>query len=249
MKQPSPEKAESSVVFSLAELTKLQQERIDEAARDEAARVEAERVAAAKKKDEEAKRRADDEERRARAEAMRRVDEAQIEAAKNAEIERRAMEQRHRHELARLQAENAHAREMAQLAETRRPRVVSASLVAGILAVVAVLVVGALLWTISVVPKRQTDAIQALSQKEQDIAAEHATADAAHQKKLDDMQIELDRLKEQVKNAMTKTALTADPKPKPPVSVTHVVPTSTSTASSGCDVDVPGVPMCAKKAK
>jgi hypothetical protein len=238
---------ESSVVFSLAELTKLQLARLDEAARDAAARQEAAKLAEAKKKDDEARRRAEDDARRARTEEMRRLDDAQIEAAKKAEIEHRALEQRHRLELARLQAENAHAREMAALAETKRPRGVSTSVIAGLLAVTAALVIGALIWIVAVMPKRQDEAIRQLSQQEQSVAAEHASVDAAHRKSLDDLQHQLDELKKTMQDAATKTKIETAPTTKiKTVPTTHVGPTTTSTTSTGCDIEVAGVPMCSK---
>lgn len=116
--------SESSVLFSLQELMTLEKSRVEEEEqhrRQQAeaatqAKLEAERRTRA---EQEQRLREEDEHRR-QAELRRRMEEAQIEAAKLAEIEKRSLEQRHHLQMEAVAQQQAHERQIQQIQAQKR---------------------------------------------------------------------------------------------------------------------------------
>lgn len=118
-----PDTKDSSVLFSLKELMKIEQTRLAEeyakvesiAAEERAAHAESERRA----REEEAARRAAEEERRRNYEHQRRLQDAEIEAAKAMAIEMKRLETQHRLEMEARAQLQAHEKQVAVLAASR----------------------------------------------------------------------------------------------------------------------------------
>jgi hypothetical protein len=116
--------SESSVLFSLQELMSLEKSRVEEEEqhrRQQAeaatqARLDAERRTRA---EQEQRLREEDEQRR-QVELRRRMDEAQIEAAKHAEIEKRRLEEQHRLQMEAVAQQQAHERQIQQIQAQKR---------------------------------------------------------------------------------------------------------------------------------
>jgi colicin import membrane protein len=136
------ETRESSVLFSLNQLMRIEEDRVAEEERR--ARAEAEAREAAQREverraraEEEAALQADEERRRAAA-AARREEEARLEALRVAEVERVRLEAERQARLALLTQQHAHEQKLAAIAEDRQKRRLRRALVAGSIAAAAI---------------------------------------------------------------------------------------------------------------
>ncbi len=152
----SEQRQESSVIFSLQELISLERSRVEEEEQHRRKQVEAATQAKL-----EAERRAraeqeqqvrDEEERRRKAELRRRLDDAQIEAAKVAEIEQRRLEAEHGLKMAALAQEQDHQRQLQQIQVAKRKGAHPALLVSIALALLGAL--AAIVFFVSIAPAR-----------------------------------------------------------------------------------------------
>ena len=137
------EQKESSVLFSLKELMNIEENRIKEeedakkkrAEQEVQAKVEAERRA---REDEESRLRAEEERRRSD-DLRRKMEEAQVEAAKHSEIEKRRLEDQHRLQMEALAKQQAHEKEIHVIQSQKRKGIPPA-----IIALIAAVLLGAI---------------------------------------------------------------------------------------------------------
>lgn len=180
---------ESSVLFSLNQLMKLEQDRVHEedlAARDRAeaeaaARREAEQRARAQ---EEATRCAEEARRRAEA-AVRREQEARLQAIQLGELERARVEALQKAHIDQLAQAQEHERRMAALAQDAQKRRLTRALIAGAALTVSIFGGGAGLYFGSVRPaveaerQREHEAALAREARVEELKAELGRANAA----------------------------------------------------------------------
>lgn len=132
---------ESSVLFSLNELLKMEEQRRIDVASEERARaedLERKRLEAleAERAAEKARIRAE-EDRRRELDLRSAIEIAQIEAHKAVAVEKSSLEIQVRHYADQLAARDAHARELATMLESQRGRGRTSTIVAAVLAVIA----------------------------------------------------------------------------------------------------------------
>jgi hypothetical protein len=198
---------DSSVVISLAELLKMEEQRRAEVVERERTRVADEQRRAVEA---EAKKRAEEEQQRAlaadrqRADTLRAaVDDAAIEAAKIAQIEYARLAVQIRIQADQLAAREAHARELAAILEKRVEKRSLSSLLLVVLAVVAAVV------TIGAV-------VLAMQKRPEPVVVEKTVVTAPS---YDDTMNEIDRLKREVEKlnaaASAQPTVIAAPKPAP----------------------------------
>jgi siroheme synthase len=246
MKDPrprsTPKSDESSVVISLQELVRLERSRVEDEAREKSqreARAEAERLAEAERKIElDRAQQARAEERTHEAELRRRMDDAQIEAAKLAELENRKLAQQQRLHLERLAAEERHAREMATLQAAKQKRFPT-GLVAGIGAAIAAIAVAAIVTFSSKPPVTVVDGSADAQRAEERRAAEQRAE--KQDQEIRDLLKKVEDLKNQPPPPVATATSSTAPKPKLPTKPPVV------KKEEGCTLEVAGVPMCAKK--
>jgi colicin import membrane protein len=158
---------DSSVLFSLKELMHLEQTRIAEeyakvesmAAAERAAHVESERRA----REEAAAKLADEDERRHRYEHQRRLEDAELEAAKAMAIEMKRLETQHRLELEARAQQQAHDKQVAILSAAR-PKASIGPWIFG-LAAICVGAMGAIGYVAIWQPRAQADGAMSAAEK------------------------------------------------------------------------------------
>ena len=247
MKSPrppsSPEAKESSVVISLQELVRLERARVEDEAR---ARAEREAQGQEQRRADE-RRRVERERLRREAEAARaheaelraRMDDAQIEAAKLAELENRKLAQQQQLHLERLAVEERHAREMAKL-QAAQAKPFPTAVVAGVVTALVALAISLFFLlprTKAKAPDDGTDAQRAADARAADARAEK------QDRQIKELLGQLDALEKQPLPSASTAAAPPPPSTKPKPNV----PVAPRPKDEGCTVEIAGVPMCSKK--